>query len=95
MQTGLDLLCQLGQQLRVLLRAQPALVRIGLLPPRERRLAGEVVSAQASERLAFSELIPDFQSRAWDLTRRPFLSHAIVDALLRGLRKAGLRTEDA
>jgi TolB-like protein len=40
------------------------------------------------------EMVPDFQSRARDLTHRPILSESIVDGLLDGLRKAGLRLED-
>jgi len=40
-------------------------------------------------------LIPDFESRSRDLTHRPILSDAIVDALLDGLRQAGLRVDDA
>jgi hypothetical protein len=39
-------------------------------------------------------LVPDFESRARDLTSRPILSDSIVDALLDGLRKAGLGLED-
>jgi len=53
---------------------------------------GRTVEAEsaASEIL---ELVPEFESRARDLTSRPILSEAIVDALLDGLRKAGLRIE--
>ena len=40
-------------------------------------------------------LVPDFESRARDLTHRPILSDAIVDALVDGLRQAGLRVDDA
>jgi adenylate cyclase len=47
--------------------------------------------AAASEILA---LVPDFEARARELTHRPILSDAIVDALLEGLRKAGLRLRD-
>jgi adenylate cyclase len=47
--------------------------------------------AAAAELVA---LVPDFESRAQDLTSRPILSETIVDALLDGLRKAGLRLED-
>lgn len=36
-------------------------------------------------------LVPDFEARARDLTHRPILSDEIVDALLDGLRKAGLQ----
>jgi len=52
--------------------------------------AAEAASA-ASEIL---ELVPDFESRAQDLTSRPIMSEALVDALLDGLRKAGLRFGD-
>lgn len=45
---------------------------------------------EASRLLA---LVPDFESRARDLTSRPILSAAIVDALLDGLREAGLSVE--
>jgi TolB-like protein len=48
--------------------------------------------AAASEIL---EVVPDFECRARDITRRPILSDSIVDALLDGLRKAGLRIRDA
>ena len=51
----------------------------------------EEAESAASEMLA---LVPDFESRARDLTSRPILSEAVVDALLDGLRKAGLRTRD-
>jgi adenylate cyclase len=46
--------------------------------------------AAASEILA---LVPDFLARARELIHRPILSDAIVDALLEGLGKAGLRPE--
>jgi len=46
--------------------------------------------AAAAELLA---IVPDFESRAQDLTSRPILSEEIVDGLLDGLRKAGLRIE--
>jgi TolB-like protein len=36
-------------------------------------------------------LVPDFEARARELTHRPILSDAIVEALLEGLSKAGLR----
>jgi adenylate cyclase len=54
---------------------------------------GRTAEAQiaASELLA---LVPDFEARARDLTSRPILSDAIVDALLDGQRKAGLRVKD-
>lgn len=39
-------------------------------------------------------LVPDFERRARDLTHRPILSDTIVDALLDGLCKAGLRIGD-
>jgi Flp pilus assembly protein TadD len=55
---------------------------------------GRAVEAES----ALSELlsqVPDFESRARDLTHRPILSDTIVDALLDGLRKAGLRVESA
>ena len=51
---------------------------------------------EAEARAALSELlerVPDFESRGRDLTHRPILSDTIVDALLEGLRKAGLRIE--
>ena len=51
----------------------------------------EEARAAASELL---ELVPDFEARARDLTSRPILSEAIVDALLDGLRKTSLRLED-
>jgi len=38
-------------------------------------------------------LVPDFEARARDLTHRPILSDSIVDALLDGLREAGLRLD--
>jgi TolB-like protein len=37
------------------------------------------------------ELVPDFEARSRELTHRPILSDEIVEALLEGLRKAGLR----
>ena len=40
-------------------------------------------------------LVPDFGSRGREFINRPVLSDWIVDALLHGLRKAGLRAEDA
>jgi adenylate cyclase len=52
----------------------------------------------AEARAAVSELlkmVPDFPSHGLDLTHRPILSDSIVDALLDGLRKAGLRLKDA
>ena len=57
---------------------------------------GQLGRAPEAER-AVSELlalVPDFESRARDLTSRPILSDSIVDALLDGLRKAGLGLED-
>jgi adenylate cyclase len=71
---------------------------IGFWGPLMRAAVLGQLGRAAEARAAAGELleaVPDFQSRARDLTRRPFLSHAIVDALLRGLRKAGLQTEDA
>jgi hypothetical protein len=44
----------------------------------------------ASELLA---MVSDFESRARDLTSRPILSEAVVDALLDRLRKTGLSVE--
>jgi adenylate cyclase len=52
----------------------------------------EEAAAAASE---LRHIVPDFESRARDLTSRPILSDAIVEALLDGLRKAGLDLKDA
>ncbi|MCG6928706.1 MAG: hypothetical protein LJF30_25805 [Acidobacteria bacterium] len=64
------------------------LLRAAVLGPLGR--AAEARSA-VSELL---DLVPDFESRARDLASRPILSDAVVDALLDGLRKAGMRVED-
>lgn len=61
------------------------LLRAAVLGQLGRRAEAE---AAASELLA---LVPDFESRARDITSRPILSETIVDSLLDGLRKAGLR----
>jgi adenylate cyclase len=50
----------------------------------------EEAQAAAGELLA---IVPDFESRARDITGRPILAEEIVDGLLDGLRKAGLRIE--
>jgi TolB-like protein len=52
----------------------------------------EEAAGAASELL---QVVPNFESRARDLTSRAILSEAIVDALLDGLRKAGLNLKDA
>lgn len=51
---------------------------------------GRTAEARAPASLLL-KAVPDFESRARDLTSRPILSEAIVDGLLDGLRRAGLR----
>jgi len=56
------------------------------------RLGRTAEARSAASRLL--DLVPDFESRARDLTSRPILSTPIVDGLLDGLRKAGLHLGD-
>jgi hypothetical protein len=53
---------------------------------------GQLGRTQEAESAASEllRLVPDFEPRARDLTSRPVLSDAVVDALLNGLRSAGL-----
>jgi hypothetical protein len=60
-------------------------LRAAVLGQLGRRVEAKAAAAQLLEH------VPDFESRARDLTHRPILSDTIVEALLDGLGRAGLR----